>query len=97
MKFHHQSIELFENITYTLSCSLISGSKPVVFEWSHNGHPAVGEDDVKIDSTDKSSLLTFHNLQPRHSGHYECRARNAFGFDLAITEIVVKGLSSIHC
>lgn len=86
------SIELFENLTYSLSCSLISGSRPVFFEWLHNGHKIGESVDVQVDSRDRLSMLMFANLQRRHSGKYECRARNAFSVDVASTNILIKGL-----
>ncbi|KAH9528840.1 hypothetical protein DERF_002756 [Dermatophagoides farinae] len=82
--------ELVENITYPLTCVLISGSKPIFFEWYRNDEKVAERLNVKIDNQDRISLLSLTNVQTSDSGKYECYAKNQFGQDSIVTNILVK-------
>lgn len=86
------TVELIENITYPITCVLISGSKPVVFEWFQNGNKLLEKSNLKIDNQAQVSILSLTNVRISDSGKYECRAKNPFGFDSIFTNILIKGL-----
>lgn len=85
-------VDLVENLTYPLACTLFSGTE-VTFQWSHNGIKLTNSTEVNIESTPKYSFLTFRNIKYSHAGNYECRVTNSLGqFDVIKTRITVKGL-----
>lgn len=92
LDFSNDNIKLIENITYPLSCILISGSRPLMFEWFQNGNKLVNKSNLKLDNQDQMSTLTFLSVKVTNSGQYECRARNQFGTDSIMTRIFVTGL-----
>ena len=92
LPFNGDLQELFENITYPLTCVLISGSKPIFFEWHRNDEKVAERLNVKIDNQDRISLLSLTNVQTSDSGKYQCYAKNQFGQDSIVTNILVKGL-----
>src|SRR5690625_2586950 len=73
-----ENLNLRANETFYLSCGLVTGSE-ISFEWTHNGVKLVNSSNVLIESSSKFSSLTFPNVHPYHSGHYECRATNSHG------------------
>ncbi|OTF72273.1 hypothetical protein BLA29_007107 [Euroglyphus maynei] len=90
MPFNGDLLELVENMTFPLNCALISGSKPIFFEWYRNGERII--DRIKIDNQEQISVLSLSNIQTIDSGKYECLAKNQFGQDSIATNILVKGL-----
>ena len=92
MSFNGDLHELIENMTYPLTCVLISGSKPIFFDWYRNGEKVMERLNLKIDNQDRISLLSLTNVQTSDSGKYECYAKNQFGQDSIVTNILVKGL-----
>ena len=89
------NIELIENITYVLSCSLLTGSKPVQFQWFHNSIQLSPNVNLKIDNSDSYSILTLRNIQQTNSGTYRCEVRNSFGTHSTSATILVKGLKCV--
>lgn len=88
----NKHIDLLKNITYTLTCALLSGSQ-IHFKWSHNNVELIENTDFKIDNFLKYSTLTLKNVQQFHGGVYECRASNLAGeFDVTKTQINIKGI-----
>lgn len=90
LQFQSQ-IYLFENMTFQLSCSLVSGHN-ISFEWNYNKQKLINNSNIKIESFAKLSSLTFQSVQKEHSGTYECRAINVNGqYDVTKTRINVQG------
>ena len=78
-------------MSFVLSCSLLSGSQPVIFEWLKNGQKFPKETNAKIDVSPMFSLLTFQHLQKDDSANFTCHARNMFGSHSTSTNLIVKG------
>src|SRR5699024_187951 len=59
----------FTNITAVINdfqlftCSVISGHEPFTFLWLHNGNPISESSDVKIETSDKFSLLRLASIK----------------------------------
>ncbi len=91
----HAHYDLVENITFPLTCSLLSdGGQSTAFQWTFNGVQLENSSDYRIDSlSSKFSLLTISFVQRRHSGFYECRVVNSYGeADVTKTKINVQGI-----
>ena len=91
----HAHYDLVENITFPLTCSLLSdGGHSTAFQWTLNGIQLENSSNYRIDSSSsKFSFLTIPFVQRRHSGLYECRALNSFGeSDVTKTKINVQGI-----
>src|SRR5699024_10190451 len=86
------NIDLVQNMTFVLPCSLISGSN-TFFEWTHNGVKLLNSSSVRIENSPTFSQLTFQSANSQqHDGHYECRVTNLLGqFDVTKTKIRVQG------
>ena len=87
----HQQYDIVPNISFVISCITLSGSKPIVFEWTRNGQSLVDSSLVKLENSESSSLLTFASIRPDDSGLYTCTAKNVFGSDSSSTRLFVKG------
>lgn len=85
--------DVFENVTYVLTCSLVSGFTDLpVFEWTHNGHKLTNNSNIHLENSAKFSLLTFRNIQRQQAGLFECRVTNSLGeFDVTQTQVNVQG------
>ena len=92
MPFNGDLHELVENMTYPLTCALISGSRPIFFDWYRNDEKVMERLNLKIDNQDRISQLSLSNVQTSDSGKYECHAKNQYGQDSIATNILVKGL-----
>ena len=89
----NEKIVLVENMTYVLTCALLSGDlHQNFFEWNHNGRKLIENSDVRVENAPKFSLLTFRNVKRHNAGQYECNVRNGDGSDQTKTKIVVHGL-----
>lgn len=87
--------DLVENITFPLTCSLLSDDgQSTTFSWFANGVQLKDDSNYRIDSSSpKFSFLTIPFVQRLHSGLYECRAVNSFGeSDVTRTKINVQGI-----
>lgn len=87
----NKKIEVLQNMTYFLQCHLISGSKPIFFQWIKNNEKLSTTDNIKIDNHPTLSLLSIKQLNNTDSGTYSCQAQNAFGTDRTSTQLFVKG------
>lgn len=92
LPFSNNPIELIENMTYPLNCIIISGTKPLMFEWFQNGNKLFNKINFKIDNHEQVSTLSLSNVQQSFAGKYECQAKNEFGSDTISTNILIKGL-----
>ena len=81
-----------------LFCFAEEGSKPLWFEWHHDGKIVKNEDDyndtqssVIIENSDDSSILILDKLRQNNSGNYSCSVKNRYGSDIQSTILTVKG------
>ncbi len=82
-----------EGTLFRLFCSILSGDKPLFFQWTKNSQilnndPKVG---YKIDNSDDHSLFSIKSIERSDSGNYSCIVRNAFGTDIQSALLIVKG------
>ena len=90
-------IDLVENLTYPLTCTILSGSH-ISFEWTHNDTKLTNSADVQLENTPTFSFLTLRNIKRHHSGVYACRATNLAGeSDQTQTQINVQGNCLLFC
>lgn len=89
-----QQIQLVPNISYILQCLEITGtSESLTFFWTKDGHRLLPSDNLKIDTSQKSSVITFVKLHPQNTGSYECKVKNSQDeSDFTSTKLLVKGL-----
>lgn len=68
------------------------GTQPITFEWTKNGNKLFTDrtSNIKLESTEKFSLLTINRLTGIDSGAYTCIARNVYGYDLTSTKLHVQ-------
>ena len=86
-----KELDLLENLSFALQCYVLSGSKPLFFDWFKNGHKLFNSTKVKIDSLNSISTLSLSDLHRDDSGVYSCSVKNAFGNDSTSTIINIKG------
>ncbi|GBM66129.1 Down syndrome cell adhesion molecule [Araneus ventricosus] len=72
-------------------CKLRRGSKPVKFEWFHNGNTIDVGSKRKITITDRRSVFSMGNIQVTDIGNYTCVASNAFGRDSKTESVLIEG------
>ena len=87
----NNNFNLLEDISFVLHCYLLSGSKPVFFDWLKDGHRVFNSSKVKIGNFDSFSTLSLNDLHRSDSGVYMCSVKNAFGNDSVSSIINVKG------
>jgi hypothetical protein len=73
---------------------MISGTKPVFFQWSKNGINLTNRSDLRfrIETFKDYSQFGIETVDRSDSGNYSCIARNAFGTDIQSALLIVKGL-----
>jgi hypothetical protein len=73
---------------------MISGTKPVFFQWSKNGIDLTNRSDLRfrIETFKDYSQFGIETVDRSDSGNYSCIARNAFGTDTQSALLIVKGL-----
>lgn len=90
----NRQIELVPNISYILQCLEITGNtESLTFSWTKDGHRLLPSDNLKIETSQASSIITFLKVHPQNSGSYECRVKNSQDeSDFTSTKLLVKGL-----
>lgn len=80
----------------SVTCSIIMGDFPIDINWLFNNQTLLVSEDVSVTQTGKRmSVLAIESVQGEHAGTYSCVGRNAAGFDIHSSVLVVNGLSSI--
>ena len=74
------------------NCILRKGDRPVLFTWLYNGHILNSNDEIQIDLTGRSSILTIDPVKFRHQGSYTCMASNSAGQDEKSDSLAVNGI-----
>ncbi|GIY51862.1 titin [Caerostris darwini] len=72
-------------------CKLRRGTRPVNFEWFHNGNSITVGSKAKITITDRRSVFSMGNIQVTDIGNYTCVASNAFGRDSKTESVLIEG------
>lgn len=89
------NVSALANTFQLFTCSVISGSKPIIFTWMRNDRPISESDGVHIETNDMFSLLTLKSIKQTDSAHYTCQASNVDGSDSVTIHLMVKGLAMI--
>jgi len=86
-----------EGVSFSLFCSIQTGSKPLFFQWIRNGQilNKSPQTNYKIENSEKHSLFLIESVVRSDSGNYSCNVRNAFGTDSQSALLIVKGLTFI--
>lgn len=81
--------------SYQITCNLVKGTKPILFEWFKNGRKLTSGSvtGLVIDNKPSSSSLTFQEFSTGSAGNYSCRTQNRDGSDQTFTILQIKGLS----
>ncbi|GFS44506.1 titin [Nephila pilipes] len=75
-------------------CKLRRGSRPVKFEWFHNGNKIAVGSKVKVTTSDRRSVFSMGNIQVTDIGNYTCVASNDFGRDSKTESVLIEGFQS---
>jgi len=69
------------------------GSMPLFFQWSKNGQIIKPNPDsnYKIDNFERFSTFTIAKIDRKDAANYTCIVRNAFGEDVKLSQLIVKG------
>lgn len=76
---------------FQISCSAIYGDFPMKFSWLFRNESIVGSENVRIEFTKRSSILSIESISGDNAGIYTCVAANHAGATNMSTELVVKG------
>jgi hypothetical protein len=84
-----------EGVLFRLYCSILSGTKPLFFQWTKNGQILSNspQTNYKIENSEDHSFLKILSVIRADSGNYSCSVRNAFGTDSQSAILIVKGLT----
>ena len=63
----------------TLTCSVVSGSEPLTFEWLKDQRPVHPTSDILIAGTRSSSIITLSPVSSSHAGNWTCQVKNDVG------------------
>lgn len=89
----HLEEPLYIDDFYQLTCTVLQGDPPFRIQWLFRNKPFVGNENVKTESTKRSSVLSFEAVNADNMGEYICVASNKAGFSNSSTELIVKGAS----
>lgn len=87
----NEKTELFPGKTHIFVCSALTGSVPIVFEWTKNDRKITQFERAKVEVIDTVSTLVLRNITKSDSGLVTCKAKNAFGEDSTFTRLIIKG------
>lgn len=79
-----------------ISCSAIYGDFPMKFSWLFRNKSIVGSENVRIEFTKRSSILSIEAISGDNAGVYTCVVANHAGATNASTELIVKGYTFLH-
>ncbi|XP_034241184.1 basement membrane-specific heparan sulfate proteoglycan core protein-like isoform X2 [Thrips palmi] len=68
----------------------VLGSEPHNIMWTVPGKENYGNTALPSNAIDQNGILEFTRIGPQDSGHYLCRARNAYGEADAVAEVLVQ-------
>jgi Immunoglobulin I-set domain len=76
---------------YQLYCTVIHGDSPFTFHWLFQNKTVEEIYDIKVENTNKRSILTIDSVSAKNAGEYTCKVLNKAGFTTITTSLVVKG------
>ena len=84
---------LAEGAYFTFTCSALSGSQPLFFQWFKDGQIITSQSKhVQITSLgNMASYLSIENVKAIDSANYTCNAKNDFGEDNHSVRLIVRG------
>ena len=82
-----------ERTYFTFTCSVLSGSHPLIFDWFKDGQIITSQSkDIQILSIGKmQSNLIIESVKAIDSANYTCNAKNDFGQDNHSVKLIVRG------
>lgn len=84
---------LFMDEFFQIYCSVLHGDFPISFTWLHKNETIVGSENVRIEFTKRSSILSIESVSGEDAGQYTCVASNRAGATNLSTTLIVKGQS----
>lgn len=82
---------LFMDEFFQIYCSVLHGDFPISFKWLHRNETIVGSENVRIEFTKRSSILSIESVNGEDAGVYTCVASNRAGATNLSTTLIVKG------
>jgi Immunoglobulin I-set domain len=88
---------LKEGSHFSAFCSLELGSLPIHFQWIKNDLVINEKDNHMLIQSigEKISLLKIDKVRAEDTGNFTCNARNEFGIDSHVIQLIVKGKQSL--
>lgn len=83
---------LFMDEFFQIYCSVLHGDFPISFKWLHRNETIVGSENVRIEFTKRSSILSIESVSGEDAGVYTCVAKNRAGATNLSTTLIVKGV-----
>lgn len=78
----------------SVTCAVIDGNPPFVFEWYKDNVPLKSSSSILIKTVDEfTSTLAIVNLGPENNGNYTCRVSNVDGTDQQWDALFMKGIN----
>lgn len=72
-------------------CSVRSGTPPISFSWLKDGNAVGSVQGVRIAHIDDfQDQLQIESLSVKHVGNYTCNAKNLYGSDRMVVQVVMK-------
>lgn len=82
---------LFMDEFFQIYCSVLHGDFPISFKWLHKNESIVGSENVRIEFTKRSSILSIESVSGEDAGVYTCVASNRAGATNLSSTLIVKG------
>ena len=82
--FYQPDKPLTQGSTYRSICTIQSGTPPITFKWTKDGHQLSHSRNgitIKSDESEAISSLIINDIKSESVGNYSCFVRNAFGSD----------------
>ncbi|KAF2905043.1 hypothetical protein ILUMI_01126, partial [Ignelater luminosus] len=89
-EFSHGEEFVNSGETVTAQCTILKGDSPLIFTWTLNGNTIGQNDGITITTFKRFSILGIDSVQAKHTGEYECTAKNDAGTSSHSTYLNVK-------
>nr|XP_042899030.1 Down syndrome cell adhesion molecule-like protein 1 homolog [Parasteatoda tepidariorum] len=74
-----------------ITCSLKRGTLPITFEWLLKNRKINNVSGIRINTSERRSVLVIQKIDVEHIGNYSCTATNINGYDTVLTHLTVEG------